>query len=66
MQKIFDHDHAEIVPAEDLNPEKPCWYLPYFGVYHPKKPDKIHVIFDSTAESNGVSLITLTIWSRPD
>ena len=30
MQKIFDNDHAEIVPQEDLRPDKLCWYLPHF------------------------------------
>lgn len=53
MQKIFDHDHAELVPAESLNSSKPCWYLPHFGIYHPKKPDKIQVVFDSAAECDG-------------
>lgn len=32
------------------------WYLPHFGVYHPKKPDQIRVVFDSSAEFEGVSL----------
>lgn len=32
------------------------WYLPHFGVYYPKKPDQIRVVFDSSAESQGVSL----------
>ena len=31
------------------------WYLPHFGVYHPKKPDQIRVVFDSSAEFQGVS-----------
>ena len=65
MQKIFDNDHAEIVPQEDLRPDKLCWYLPHFGVYHPKKKDKIRVVFDSAAESNGVSLNKLLL-SGPD
>ena len=65
MQKIFDNDHAEIVPQEDLRPDKLCWYLPHFGVYHPKKKDKIRVAFDSAAESNGVSLNKLLL-SGPD
>ena len=65
MQKIFDNDHAEIFPQEDLRPDKLCWYLPHFGVYHPKKKDKIRVVFDSTAESNGVSLNKLLV-SGPD
>ena len=56
MQKIFDNDHAEIVPQEDLRPDKLCWYLPHFDVYQPKKKDKIRVLLDEAAEPNGVSL----------
>ena len=65
MQKIFDNDHAEIVPQEDLRPDKLCWYLLHFGVYHPNKKDKIRVLLDAAAESNGVSLNKLLL-SGPD
>ena len=65
MQKMFSNDHAKIVPQEDLRPDKLCWYLPHFGVYHPKKKDKIRVVFHSAAESNGVSLNKLSL-SGPD
>ena len=64
-QKIFDLNHAEIVPQENLRPEKLCWYRPHFGLYHPKKKNKIHVVFDAAAESNGVSLNKLLL-SGPD
>ena len=33
-----------------------CWFLPIFGVYHPKKLDKIRVVFDSAAKYEGVCL----------
>lgn len=33
-----------------------CWYLPLFGVYHPRKPERIRVVFDSSAKHEGVSL----------
>ena len=50
---------ASPVPLEDTR-EKVCsgqvWYLPHFGVYHPQKPTQIRVVFDSSAEYNGVSL----------
>jgi hypothetical protein len=42
MQKILDNNHAEIAPPLQNNEE--CWYLPLFGVYHPKKPDQIRGI----------------------
>ena len=65
MQTIFDNDHAEIVPQEDLRPDKLCWYLTHFGEYHPKKKDKIRVVFDSAAESHWLSLNKL-LFSGPD
>lgn len=39
MEKIFTHEHAEKAPPMPLGQE--CWYLPMFGVYHPKKPSSI-------------------------
>lgn len=32
------------------------WYLPHHGIYHPKKLDKIRVVFDCSAKFDGVSL----------
>ncbi|XP_061128960.1 uncharacterized protein LOC133150443 isoform X1 [Syngnathus typhle] len=54
MQKIFDNNHAE--PAPPLQKGRECWYLPMFGVYHPRKPGQIRVVFDSSAQSNGLPL----------
>ena len=41
--------------VENRNEGK-IWYLPHFGVYHPRKPDQIHAVLDSSAEFQGVSL----------
>lgn len=54
MQKIFDNDQAELAPP--LQPGEECWFLPIFGVYHPQKPGKIRVVFDSSAQFEGISL----------
>lgn len=54
MEKIFQNDHAEIAPP--LREEEERWYLPTFGVHHPKKPGQIWVVFDSSAQYEGVSL----------
>ena len=54
MQKVIDNHQAE--PAPRLQPGQECWYLPTFGVYHPQKPGKIRVVFDSSAEYKGTSL----------
>lgn len=54
MQKVIDNHQAEPAPPLQLGQE--CWYLPTFGVYHPQKPGKIRVVFDSSAEYKGISL----------
>ena len=54
MGKILDNNHAEVAPPLQENEER--WYLPLFGVYHPKKPEQIRGVFDSSAKFNGVSL----------
>lgn len=32
------------------------WYLPHFGVINPNKPNKLRIVFDASAKSNGISL----------
>ena len=59
MEKILSKGHASPVPREEVaskNQTGKVWYLPHFGVYHPKKPTQIRVVFDSSAEFEGVSL----------
>lgn len=52
--ELLKKAHAEVTPP--LQSGRECWYLPLFGVYHPRKPDKIRVVFDSSASCEGVSL----------
>ena len=54
MGKVFEDDHAE--PAPPLMENEECWYLPTFGDYHPQKPNQIRVVFDSSAQEDGVSI----------
>ncbi len=54
METMFKKGHAEIAPP--LGDNKECWYLPSFGIYHPKKPGKIRIVFDSSAQYNNISL----------
>jgi len=63
MQKMLDNDQAELAPPLDKGEEH--WYLPTFGVYHPKKRDQIRVVFDSSAECDGTSLNDVLL-SGPD
>lgn len=48
MQRIFDAKHAELAPPSKEVEE--CWFLPIFSLYHPKKPDQVRMVFDSSAQ----------------
>ena len=52
MNEMIRAGYAE--RALKKNPKS--WYLPHHGVYHPKKPGKIRVVFDCSAEFEGHSL----------
>ena len=63
MEGIISDGHAELAPP--LKDGEECWYLPIFGVYHPKKPDQLRGVFDSSAKFNGVCLNDVLL-SGPD
>ena len=46
MEQILKIGHAEVAPP--LSESQECWYLPLFGVYHPKKQDQIRGVFDAS------------------
>ena len=54
MKKLIDNGHAEV--ASDPPPEGRTWYIPHHGIYHPRKPNKIRVVFDCSAEYKEESL----------
>lgn len=54
MQKVFERDHAELAPP--LKERGECLPCTMFGVYHPRKPDQIRVVFVSSICHEGVSL----------
>ena len=57
MSNLIECGHAERVPAEEAEMKSgQVWYIPHHGVYHPKKPDKIRVVFDCSVEFSGESL----------
>ena len=53
IDEIINKGYAEKVPQKI--PGK-AWYIPHHGVYHPKKPEKIRVVFDCSAKFAGTSL----------
>lgn len=66
MENVITRGYAERVPQHAnggqislLNSHsstQQVWYIPYHGVYHPKKPGKIRVIFDCAAQFRDDSL----------
>ena len=57
MTEIIEKGYSERVPPEEQSLDNgQVWYIPHHGVYHPKKPGKIRVVFDASAEYKGISL----------
>ena len=67
MENVITRGYAEMVPQHangEQNTSLPnsqsstqqVWYIPHHGVYHPKKPGKIRVVFDCAAQFRGDSL----------
>ena len=50
MNDIIDTGFAERVPKEEATPDNGrFWYLPHHDVYHPKKTERIRVVFECSA-----------------
>lgn len=47
MDELINLGHAEKITNDTEDGE--TWYIPHFDVYHPKKPDKLRVVFDCAA-----------------
>ena len=54
MSDIIERGDAEEAKDDGLPGEK--WYIPHHGIYHPKKPGKLRVVFDCSAKHRGTSL----------
>ena len=57
VNDIIAKGYAQRVPIELLTPTPgKVWYLSHHGVYHPKNPGKIWVVFNCSAKFQGISL----------
>ncbi|KAK3713870.1 hypothetical protein QZH41_010920, partial [Actinostola sp. cb2023] len=56
MSGIISKGYARKIDAESTAKDGKIWYLPHHGVYHPQKPTKVRVVFDSSARYEGQSL----------
>ena len=54
MAGVIEGGEAE--RAEDSPQDGNVWYIPHQGVYHPRKPEKIRVVFDCSAKYEGTAL----------
>ncbi|XP_028314916.1 uncharacterized protein LOC114470784 [Gouania willdenowi] len=54
MNDIIERGDVEEVNNEGKKGEQ--WYIPHHGIYHPKKPTKLRVVFDCSAKYGGTSL----------
>ena len=61
----METDYVEFMQRIIESKSGQVWYLRHFGVYHPKKPGQIRVVFDSSAEYEGVTL-NRELLSGPD
>ena len=56
MTDLISKDYAEKVPECDRVDDGRIWYLPHHGVYHPRKPGKVRIVFDCAARYQDTSL----------
>ena len=65
MKKLIKNGYTERIPKMSesehashgqVQEQANVWYIPHHGVYHPKKPNKIRVVFDCAAEYGSESL----------
>lgn len=63
MEETISKGVAE--PAPPAHEGETIWYIPHHGVYHPRKPDKLRVVFDCSAKFLGISLND-TLLTGPD
>ena len=57
MDNMLDKGYArKLTEEESRRQSRNTWYLPHRAVFHPRKPDKIRVVFDAAALHDAGSL----------
>lgn len=58
MQDMLNKGYAEQIDEQDCRSSNDghVWYIPHFGIYNPRKPGKIRIVFDCAAKYMGVSI----------
>ena len=55
MANLLDKGYAQPVPSSEIDANL-VWYLPHHPVFHPRKPEKLRVVFDCSARYGTFSL----------
>ena len=57
LEEVISPGYADKVPQNVLDrSDGKVWFIPHDGVYHHKKPDKIRVVFNCSAQFHRTSL----------
>ena len=62
---MIRNKYAEKVTEDTGSKKGHVWYLPHHGVYHPRKPSKVRIVFDCAAQYRGACLNT-SLLQGPD
>ena len=66
MTDLLDKGYAEKVNESEIHrSDGYVWYLPHHPVMHPRKPDKVRIVFDCAAKYHGVCLNDV-VFKGPD
>nr|CAB3263160.1 uncharacterized protein LOC104265735 [Phallusia mammillata] len=65
VETYIQKGYAKRISSHDRGQSKREWYLPHHPVLHPRKPDKVRVVFDCAAKHAGVALND-ALMSGPD
>ena len=55
IEDLCSKDYAEVPKEEIEKSNRKIWFLPHHSVFHPKKPDKVRVVFDCAAKYSSSS-----------
>ena len=50
VQKLLEQEFIVEVPSENVNHNKPEWYLPLQAVFTPDRTTKVRLVFDASAK----------------
>ena len=56
IDDLLAKGYAEKIEDNEVSRGTAIWYLPHHPVLHPKKPDKVRIVFDCAAKYAGTSL----------